>query len=231
MSDKNQTLELPDAHGGCLEENPGTGLLNVKEEDETDDMNSHQTEIHWSLPAGCLEENPGTGLLNVKEEDETDDMNSHQTEIHWSLPADGDKSDIVKVEKPDHLSVRPLLGAPDKQTNDSISPNADNADIVKVEITEDLFTCDQVKTEEDDVPINTSAGEITNYSNPSDSEHTDACFNLQIKEATWEKLCSEYGECVTRKSNISGHQKSHTRDENHFRVLNVGNVLIGNHML
>ncbi|XP_053565179.1 gastrula zinc finger protein XlCGF71.1-like [Bombina bombina] len=37
---------------GRLEENPGTGLLNVKEEDETDDMNSHQTEIHYSLPAG-----------------------------------------------------------------------------------------------------------------------------------------------------------------------------------
>ncbi|XP_053565224.1 gastrula zinc finger protein XlCGF57.1-like isoform X2 [Bombina bombina] len=53
MSEKteNQTSELLDAHRGRLEENPGTGLLNVKEEDETDDMNSHQTEIHWSLPA------------------------------------------------------------------------------------------------------------------------------------------------------------------------------------
>ncbi|XP_053568321.1 uncharacterized protein LOC128657919 [Bombina bombina] len=53
MSEKTetQTSDHPDAHGGRLEENPGTGLLNVKEEDETDDMNSHQTEIHCSLPA------------------------------------------------------------------------------------------------------------------------------------------------------------------------------------
>ncbi|XP_053567605.1 uncharacterized protein LOC128657328 isoform X2 [Bombina bombina] len=53
MSDKteNQTSDPPDAHRERLEENPGTGLLNLKEEDETDDMNSHQTEIHWSLPA------------------------------------------------------------------------------------------------------------------------------------------------------------------------------------
>ncbi|XP_053565167.1 uncharacterized protein LOC128655601 isoform X2 [Bombina bombina] len=46
--------------------NPVTGLLNVKEEDETDDMNSHQTEIHWSLPAD--EDNPDIVKVEITED-------------------------------------------------------------------------------------------------------------------------------------------------------------------
>ncbi|XP_053567600.1 zinc finger protein 484-like [Bombina bombina] len=171
---------------GRLEENAGTGLLNVKEEDETDDMNSHQTEMHWSLPVDednadkvkveitedlCvtlgtpdeetsysfsswrLEENPGTGLLNVKEEDETDDMNSHQTAIHCSLPADEDKADIVKVEITEYLCVRHQLEAPGRM---DVSSSDDSA----AEHRGEPYVCDYMKTEEDEIPINTATGDV-----------------------------------------------------------------------
>ncbi|XP_053567440.1 uncharacterized protein LOC128657208 isoform X3 [Bombina bombina] len=127
MSDKNQTSDLPGAQGGRLEENPGTGLLNVKEEDETDDMNSHQTEIHCSLPA------------------------------------DEDNAGIVKVEITEDLCVKHQLGAPDKETSDSISPgrmDVTPSDGSVVEHRGEPYVCNYMKTEEDEVPINTATGDV-----------------------------------------------------------------------
>ncbi|XP_053567494.1 uncharacterized protein LOC128657247 isoform X2 [Bombina bombina] len=138
MSDKteNQTLDLPDAH------------------------------------RGRLEENPGTGLVNVKEEDETDDMNSHQTEIHWSLPADEDYADIVKVEITDDLLfVRHQLGAPDVETSDHISPalmDMTPSEGLAVEYNGEAYVFDYVKTEEDEVPINTSTGKALSPAETAD---------------------------------------------------------------
>ncbi|XP_053577412.1 gastrula zinc finger protein XlCGF7.1-like [Bombina bombina] len=143
MSDKNQTSELPDADRGRLEENTGTGLLHVKEEDEKCDVNRHQTEKHWSLPA-----------------------------------------------------------------------DADIADIVKVEITEDLFTCDPVKTEEDEVPINTSTGEFTNCSNYSHGQKADTSFSfLRNQRSHMGNICSECGKCFTWNSKLIEHLKMYTGDE------------------
>ncbi|XP_053567203.1 uncharacterized protein LOC128657005 isoform X3 [Bombina bombina] len=96
MSDKtkNQTSDLPNAHGGRLEENPGTGLINVKEEVETYDMNSHQTEIRWSLPADAdiLKVVITEDLFAWRQVEAPDEETSD------SISPDEDNADIVKVE-------------------------------------------------------------------------------------------------------------------------------------
>ncbi|XP_053567248.1 zinc finger protein 300-like isoform X2 [Bombina bombina] len=146
-----------------------------------DHVKTEEDEVPINMATGRLEENPGTGLLNVKEEDETDDMNSHQTEIHCSLPADEDNADIVKVEITEDLCVTHQLETPDEKTSDSINP-----------------------------------GEFTNCSNPSPShgENTDTCFNLlQNQRCNVGNLCSEYGKKMTRKSNLLEHQKFHTGEK------------------
>ncbi|XP_053567414.1 oocyte zinc finger protein XlCOF6.1-like [Bombina bombina] len=226
MSDKNQTSDLPDAH------------------------------------RGRLEENPDTGLLNVKEEDETDDMNSHQTEIHCSLPADEDYADIVKVEITEDLCVRHLLEAPDEETSDSISPgrmDVTPSDGSVVEYRGEPYVCDHVKTEEDEVLINTATGEndakiscnmeqtedqwlrnmpepseqeicdnigigkFTNCSNPSHDQSAD-CGKYFLKRSHLFKhlkmytggkgfSCSGCGKCFNKKSNLITHQKIHTGEK------------------
>ncbi|XP_053568306.1 uncharacterized protein LOC128657904 [Bombina bombina] len=147
MSDKteNHTSELPDAHGGRLEENPGTGLLHVKEEDETDDMNSHQTEIHWSLPAD--EDNADIVKVEITEDlCVTRQLGDPDENTSDSISPDEDNADIVKVEITEDLCVTRQLGDPDENTSDSISPDEDNTDIVKEEITEDLCVRYQMGT-------------------------------------------------------------------------------------
>ncbi|XP_053568405.1 gastrula zinc finger protein XlCGF57.1-like [Bombina bombina] len=235
MSDKtgNQTSDLPDAHGGRLEENPGTGLLNAKEEDETDDMNSHQTEIHWSLPA------------------------------------DEDNADMVKVEITEDLSVRHQLGAPVEENSDRISPGGMDVTLSEASAIEhggEPYVCDHMKTEEDEVPINTATGDVkaevtlyteqTNYlealkqeisDNIStgdvktevtlDAEQTNDLYVKSQQEAVKQKIsdnistgsianlnnpspgqihignsCSQGGEFFTKKSNLIKHQKIHTEE-------------------
>ncbi|XP_053577717.1 uncharacterized protein LOC128666922 isoform X2 [Bombina bombina] len=180
MSDKtmNQTSDLPDAQGGHLERDPGAVLLNVKEEEEADGMNNHQTEIHWSLPA----DKDNADIVKVEiTEDLCVRRQLEATEEETSDSISPDNADIVKVDVTEDLGHHP--GAPNEETRYSISPDKDNADIMKVKITEDLFVrrqleapemetsdsispgrmdgeepyiCDHMKTEKDEVPINTT---------------------------------------------------------------------------
>ncbi|XP_053567588.1 uncharacterized protein LOC128657316 isoform X2 [Bombina bombina] len=125
------------------------------------EKSENQTSALPDAYRGRLEENPGTGLLNVKEEDETDDMNSHQTEIHCSLPADEDKADIVKVEITEDLCVRHQLEAPDKEISDSPGRLDVTSSYGSVaEHRGEPYVCDHVKTEEDEVPINMTTGDV-----------------------------------------------------------------------
>ncbi|XP_053568419.1 uncharacterized protein LOC128658004 [Bombina bombina] len=203
MSDKNQTSDLPDPHGGCTDVtssagsavehgrepyvrehvkteedevpiNTATGHIDVTPTDGSgvehrgepyvcDQVKTEEHEFPINTATGSQEENPGTGLLNVKEEDETDDMNSHQTEIHWSLPADEDNADIVKVKITEDLFVRHQLESQYEETSDRISPghmDTTPSGGTSVEHGGEPYVCDQVKTEEDEVPINKATGDV-----------------------------------------------------------------------
>ncbi|XP_053568414.1 uncharacterized protein LOC128657999 [Bombina bombina] len=180
MSNKteNQTTELADAHRGHLEENLGTGLLDVKKEDETVDLNSHQTEIHWSFPEVRMDVTPTEGLA-------VDNRGEPYV------------CDQVKTEEDEF----PINTATD----------ADTADIVKVEITEDLYTCDQVKTEEEEVPINTATGRSRDCDDPSHGQSTAASFSLsQNQRNNAGNIYSEYRECLTQQTSLITHQTIYT---------------------
>ncbi|XP_053567726.1 zinc finger protein 154-like [Bombina bombina] len=149
---ENQTSDFPDAHRGHLEENPGTGLLYVK-----------------------------------KEEDETDD---YRTEIHWSLPADNDNAKIVKVEITEDLCVRQQLGAPDEETSYSISQgrmDVTPSDGVVVEHGGEPYVCNRMKTEEDEVPINTATGDVKTEV-PLNAEQTNDLYVENQREAVKQEI-------------------------------------------
>ncbi|XP_053545437.1 gastrula zinc finger protein XlCGF57.1-like [Bombina bombina] len=256
MTDKNQTSDLPDAHGGCIDVTASDvsavdhgGELYLCDNVKT----TAEDEVPIYTATGRLEENLCTGLINVKEEDETDDMNS-QTEIHSSLPADEDNSDIVKVEITEDLCVRQQPGAPDEEmTSGSISPGCMDvtpSDCLAVNHGGEPYVCDHLKTEEDEVPINTATGKnnnkisclteetddqwlrnmiqapgheicdnicsgsFTNCNNPSHGQTSDASFNLfQNQRSHVGNVCSVCQKCFTQKSALITHQKTHTGEK------------------
>ncbi|XP_053567709.1 uncharacterized protein LOC128657397 isoform X3 [Bombina bombina] len=156
MSDKtkNQTSDLPDAHRDkdysdvvkdeIIEDLVLTCQVGDQDEETSDSISSDEdnTDIVTFVITEDLCERQ---QLGAKDEETRDDIRR-----------DEDKADIVKAEITEDLCVRQQLGATD-ETRDIIKREADNADVVKVEITED-----QVKIEEDEVPINTATGHCSN---------------------------------------------------------------------
>ncbi|XP_053567679.1 zinc finger protein 547-like [Bombina bombina] len=147
-----------------------------------DHVKTEEDEVPINTATGPLEENPGTGLLDVKEENETDDMNSHQTEIHWSLPADN--AAIVKVEITDDLGVMSQIGILDEETSDSINlgrMDVTPSDGSAFEHRGEPYVCDQVKTEEDEVPINTDTGDVKTEVTLNAEQTSDLYVTRQLK--------------------------------------------------
>ncbi|XP_053577507.1 uncharacterized protein LOC128666758 isoform X4 [Bombina bombina] len=182
--------------------------------DKTENQTSDLPDIH----RGCLEENAGPELLDVKEEDETDDMNS-QTEIHSSLPADEDDADIVKVEITEDLCLRHQLGARDDENSDSISSgrmDVTPSDGSAVEHGGEPYVCDQVKTEEDEVPINTSTDSKIAVILKTRVQMLRILKKKEIMPKTY----------VPNIRNVLPRKKVLLQMRKHFHVLNVGNVLI-----
>ncbi|XP_053567374.1 uncharacterized protein LOC128657157 [Bombina bombina] len=92
---------------------------------------------------------------------------------------DEDNADIVKVEITEDLWVKHQLEAPDEETSDSISPGRMDvmpSDGSAVEYRGEPYVCDHVKTEEDEVPINTAIGDVKTEVtlNTEQTNHLDA---------------------------------------------------------
>ncbi|XP_053567744.1 gastrula zinc finger protein XlCGF8.2DB-like isoform X1 [Bombina bombina] len=154
-----------------------------------------------------------SGSLNKIMSDKTENQTSDLPDAH----RDEDNTDIVKVEITEDLCVRHQLGATDEETSDSISsghmdvtPSDDSAS----EHGGEPYEYDQVKTEEDEVPINTTTGGFTSCSKSSHGQSADASFNLfKNQRRHMGNICSECGKCFTRKSYFLCHLKIHTGDK------------------
>ncbi|XP_053567528.1 uncharacterized protein LOC128657273 [Bombina bombina] len=87
----------------------------------------------------------------------------------------------LNAEQTNDLYVKSHLETVKQEISDNISTG--RMDVMPsygsaVEHGGEPYVCDQVKTEEDEVPINTATGEFTNCSNPSHGQTTDSSFNL-----------------------------------------------------
>ncbi|XP_053567590.1 gastrula zinc finger protein XlCGF7.1-like isoform X1 [Bombina bombina] len=121
---------------------------------------------------------------------------------------DADNADIGKAEIKEDLCMKRQLGPTDEETSDSISSgrtDVTSSDGSAVEHEEELNVCDQVNSEEDEIPINSTTGSFTNC-------NADASFRLQNQRSHVGNLCAECGKCFTVKSSLIRHQKIHTRE-------------------
>ncbi|XP_053567584.1 uncharacterized protein LOC128657314 isoform X2 [Bombina bombina] len=87
----------------------------------------------------------------------------------------------LNAEHTNDLYVKSQMEDVTQEISDNISTwrmDVTPSDGSAVELRGEQYVCDQVKTEEDEVPINTATGEFTNYSNPSHGQTTDTSFNL-----------------------------------------------------
>ncbi|XP_053567599.1 uncharacterized protein LOC128657322 isoform X2 [Bombina bombina] len=107
-------------------------------------------------------------------------------------PGDVKTEVTLDAEQTNDLYVKSHLEAVKQEIGDNISEwrmDVMPSDGPGVEHRGEPYVCDRVKTEEDEVPINTATGEFTNYSNPSHGQTTDSSFNLhQYQKSNVENL-------------------------------------------
>ncbi|XP_053545413.1 oocyte zinc finger protein XlCOF6.1-like [Bombina bombina] len=90
----------------------------------------------------------------------------------------------------------------------TLPDDEDNADIVKVEITEDLCMRHQLKAPNEESSDSTSSADDDN---PRHDQHAAASFSLfETHKSHMRNVCSECGKRFTRKSSLVNHQKTHS---------------------
>ncbi|XP_053567649.1 gastrula zinc finger protein XlCGF48.2-like [Bombina bombina] len=213
MSDntENQTSDLPDAHGDTDNVDIGTDeipedLCVRRQLGPTDEETSD------SISSGLMDVTSSDGSADEYREEPNmcDQVKTEEDEVPTNTATDADNADIVKVETTEDLCVRRQLGPTDEETSGSISSglmDVTSSDGSADEYREEPNMCDQVKTEEDEVPTNTATGNFTNC-------NADASFRrLQNQRNHLENVCSECGKCFTTKSSLIRHQKVHTGEQ------------------
>ncbi|XP_053568437.1 uncharacterized protein LOC128658019 [Bombina bombina] len=190
---------------GRLEKNPGTGLLTVKEEDETDGMNSHQTEIHWSLPA----DEDKTDIVKVKITEDlcvAHQLEATDEESSDSISPDEDNTDTDKGEitedlytcnqvktEEDEVPINTATGRFANCSNPSRNQTADaslNIFQIRSKVRHFCSECGKCFTKKSHL-------------------------NDHIKIHTGDKpfSCSVCGKCFARKSRLINHEKIHTGEK------------------
>ncbi|XP_053568267.1 gastrula zinc finger protein XlCGF26.1-like [Bombina bombina] len=147
----------------------------------------------------------------------------NQTSDLPNAHGDKDNSDIVKIEITEDLCVMRQLGALDEETSDSISPGRKDttpSDGSAVEHRGEPYVCDRAKSEEDEVSINTSTGDVKTEVTLN-AEQTNNLYVESQLEAVKQEISdnistdeftiknSSHGQCADASFNLLQNQRSH----------------------
>ncbi|XP_053567190.1 zinc finger protein 391-like [Bombina bombina] len=188
-----------------LEKNLGTGLLNMKEEDETDDMNSHQTEIHWSLPTD--EDNADIVKVEITEDlcvphqlEATDEESSD------SISPDDDNADTEKGEIAEDLYTCDQV----KTEEDEVPINTDTGGFTNCNNPNSNQTADAFNIFQNQ---RSQVGNLCSECGKCFTKKSHLIDHLKIHTGDKPFSCSVCGKCFTRKSKLISHQKIHTGEK------------------
>ncbi|XP_053567748.1 oocyte zinc finger protein XlCOF7.1-like isoform X2 [Bombina bombina] len=197
-----RTMEIPGNESpGHSDENLDTGthaerIQNIQPVETPSNVSADEND------ALCkMEQAEDQWQINMPEREIFDNISTGDVKIEVTINAEQthDQREVLKQEISGNISTG----------HTDVTPS----DGSEVEHGEEPYVCDQVKTEEDEVPINTATGEFTNCNNPSHGQSADTSFNLQNQRSHLKNVCSVCGKCFTKKSYLIYHLKIHTGEK------------------
>ncbi|XP_053567452.1 uncharacterized protein LOC128657218 isoform X2 [Bombina bombina] len=201
-------------------ETPG----NESSGDSDDNLDTVDAELAQNIqpvetPSDVSADEDNTDIIKVEITEDlcvTHQLGAPNQETNDRISSGNIKPEVtLNAEQTNDLYVESQLKAVKQGICDNISAgrmDVTPSDGSTVEHRREPYVCDQVKTEEDEVPINTATGDFTNCNNASHGQTADtSSIFFKIKKAMWEMYfpiqerrdfsCYECGKCFTLEIN------------------------------